>query len=463
MKVTSFAGGDIDRRILLAMITSTEALSRIIPLWQEKPWDSSWLNRIGRECVRYFNRHGEAPNSAIQDWFSNVAEHWRDKEAVREAEIFLEIINGEGERSQELPNPNHIYDLAMSRWEEISLRRLSNDINHAREQGNLEEARSKVFTWAPPAASEREFIDVLQDMEAVRRACTYSRQEPLITYDQGLGDFFGDSLRKDSFIAFMGPDKSGKSMWLLDVAFRAVLARKRTVYFEAGDLSEDQVMERIVSRIMRRPARPGPYDLPTEMFNGKPPRVVSKEKVCEKHLNFKLGWEAFQSLVTNRIRSNEPYWKLHCSPNSTLQVSTIRSMLKRLLITGWPAEVVIVDYADILASPSGIKETRDQSNAIWKQLRAISQEFNCLVVTATQTNAKSYTAEIVNRTNFSEDKRKLAHVTGMVGISASVEEKEMGLCRLNWVVRRERGFSDRMCCYAAGCLAICNPSMFSVF
>jgi hypothetical protein len=69
----------------------------------------------------------------------------------------------------------------------------------------------------------------------------------------------------------------------------------------------------------------------------------------------------------------------------------------------------------------------------------------------------------MNRSNFSEDKRKNAHVTGMVGLNQTPDENEMEVMRLNWIVRRGARFTNSECCYLAGCLAIGNPAIRSCF
>jgi hypothetical protein len=66
-------------------------------------------------------------------------------------------------------------------------------------------------------------------------------------------------------------------------------------------------------------------------------------------------------------------------------------------------------------------------------------------------------------TNFTDDKRKRAHVTGSVGLNATREEKEMGITRLNWIVLRESQSIIEKCCCCCGCLALANPCMLSTF
>jgi hypothetical protein len=143
-----------------------------------------------------------------------------------------------------------------------------------------------------------------------------------------------------------------------------------------------------------------------------------------------------------------------------LTVAAMRSLLLTEVRKGWPVDAVFVDYADILAPPAGfVGDSREATNENWKQLRRLSQELHCLVVTATQTKATSYAAKGLDMTHFSEDKRKFAHVTGMVGINQDVDEKEAEVQRLNFVVRRERRFVTTRYCHVAGCLTLGNPAV----
>lgn len=96
-------------------------------------------------------------------------------------------------------------------------------------------------------------------------------------------------------------------------------------------------------------------------------------------------------------------------------------------------------------------------------LRRMSTDLHCLVVTATQTNAASYKEETLKMSSFSEDKRKLSHVTGAVGLNTTDDEKRQGLMRWNWIVRREDSFDPGIHCHVAGCLAIANPAVLSTF
>ena len=51
----------------------------------------------------------------------------------------------------------------------------------------------------------------------------------------------------------------------------------------------------------------------------------------------------------------------------------------------------------------------------------------------------------------------------MFGINMSTDEKDAGVSRINVINRREGDFNSRRPAYVAGCLALANPAIVSVF
>ncbi|MBT9138972.1 MAG: hypothetical protein DDT31_01552 [Syntrophomonadaceae bacterium] len=124
-------------------------------------------------------------------------------------------------------------------------------------------------------------------------------------------------------------------------------------------------------------------------------------------------------------------------------------------------DVIVIDYADILASDYK-GEFRHQENEKWKALRRLSQSRKCLVITATQTDTDAYKKKSITLDNFSEDKRKYAHVTGMLTLNQTPEEKEAGTMRLNWLLLRDGEFGGNNEVTVAQALRIGQPMLFSV-
>ena len=127
-------------------------------------------------------------------------------------------------------------------------------------------------------------------------------------------------------------------------------------------------------------------------------------------------------------------------------------------------DVILIDYADLLQSD--VRDSfRHQQNDIWMKLRGLSQERHCLIITPTQANSKSYEKALQGQSNFSEDKRKYAHVTAMYGLNQDPEgrEKKLGLMRINQLVVREGEFSPTNQVYIMQKLQIGRPYLGSFF
>ena len=218
-------------------------------------------------------------------------------------------------------------------------------------------------------------------------------------------------------------------------------------------------------RVSKQPLYPGKIVYPIAIKRRNDDKVVRKGEVkrFKKKLSWQKAYKACKLIIKRKIKSKDTYLKLSCHPNSTLSVKSIIGILEDWAKEGWTPDVIVIDYADILNMDYSFLEGRDRINETWKQLRALSQKYHCLVVTATQADAASYTKDIVNMSNFSEDKRKLSHVTGVVGINATTKEKDLGIMRLNWVVLREGFYNTKRCVHVAGCLDIANPAIKSCF
>ena len=72
----------------------------------------------------------------------------------------------------------------------------------------------------------------------------------------------------------------------------------------------------------------------------------------------------------------------------------------------------------------------------------MSQERHCCLVTVTQADAASYEQDKLKLKNFSEDKRKYAHVTAMYALNQDKtgREKKLGIVRIGELVVREDDF-----------------------
>lgn len=457
---------DEERAILTAMIIDSAVLGRLTPNWKSNLFASPYANRVAKWCVSYFRQYDKAPASHIQNIYESWASDARNKDQVEIIGNLLGSLSRQYRRLKRDSNSDYILDLANTYFNKTQLSRLTDTISGDIMQGKIDSALLRVANYRKVEIGTTEPIDVLHSKEAIKSAFDEKR-EPLVRYNEGLGKFFGKHLERDGLIAFQGPEKRGKSFMLQEIAFRAVVQRRRVAFFECGDLSQNQIMRRFMVRIAKKPVYPCkvkyPKSIRLKKIEGKEPiaQLRYKSKSFKSQLSWREAYKACSELTRNRRLKS--VWRLSCHYNSTLSVDDIRSTLDEWRKDEWIPDVIVIDYADILRMEYSGLEGRDRYDETWKRLRRLSQENHCLVVTATQAAAGAYKAQTQGQEHFSEDKRKNAHVTGMVGLNQTAAEKERGMMRLNWIDLREGYFSPRRCCYVATCLELACMAVKSIF
>jgi len=454
-----------ERIILTGMIVDKHVIGRLLGKWTGDMFKNRWANLIGGWCVKHYQRYQEAPLNRIEDLFRAWADKQEDKKTVQMIEKFLSSLSHEYEEEKQDINTDYVLDVAGKYFNQVQLERLTDEVQDDIADGHADRGQEKVMQYTQVELGVGAGVNVLQDKEAINQAFDDERIQ-IVKYPGDLGKFFGQALERDGLIAFLGPEKRGKTFWLMDVAYMAMLQRRKVAFFEAGDMSQNQMMRRLMTRIAGRPIRPTTVKIPIKMRkrrSEKTAEVKTERRRFDTPLSQSKAKKACARIMRTKIRSKKPYFKLSCHPTSTLNMATIKSTLQEWERDGWVPDVIIIDYADIMDMREPGMEGRDQINHLWKQLRGLSQERHCLVVTATQADTDSYTVNTIGMKNFTDDKRKFAHVTGMIGINQNSAEKGKGVMRLNWIVLRENEFNTNKCVHVAGCLSLARPAMISCF
>lgn len=455
----------LERQFLVAMITTTPFLAAVAPGLEPDLFAARYVATVSRWCAEYFTAYGEAPGRNIEPlyhaWVENDKPEPSDADAVSD---FLESLSQsyEGDATINVP---HLLD-EMSTY--VTLRRvqrLNDNLSAHLMRGEKEEAVRAITEFRETSLNERTGYNPARGRDHLRRAYA-EPAESLLRFSGDAGVFFDPAFTRDSLIGIQGPQKRGKTWWCLEFVYRALRAHRKVCLFEVGDLSESQITKRMAVRMagipMRRSQCAGVM-IPTEITlvddpegKGRVAEVqyrsqkwedpldeqsayVGQKKFCRRHKISKVG--------------DQVMFSVH--PNSSINVVGIDAILSK-----WEYErdfrpdVCVIDYADILAPENPREEPRQRVNDTWKALRRLSQERHMCVIAPTQANAASYKTETQSMSNFSEDNRKLSHVTGMLALNQTAGEKEKGVMRLNWIVLRESEFHTSQCLYVAQCLAL---------
>lgn len=511
----------IERTIVVGLVCSTEYAQQIVPLWDPDYLESNEAYTIADWCIEYFNEYGTAPGRAIQDiYFDKKRTGDIPRDLVESVKEDMEDLLDE---LQESFNLKYALDKTKEYFRERHLELHQAKIKELMDGGEVEAAELLMSTFKRTSIALDDSIDLSDDDIGLKIKAAFKQSaSPLIEYSGALGRMLNDRLIRGAFVSLMASEKRGKSFWLLDMAIRGTRRGYKVAFFQAGDMTEGQQIKRTASYLAKLPTsekytgeifipqidclrnqlddcdKPerqnregvftgGEYDLDNirkeltkdalleayEDFGGIHRPCRNCQEFHEKPLgvpwlepiqvDLALDEDAAVEAVEKFFVEKKRRFKLSTHPNSTLSVPNIRS-----IINGWEKndnfipDIIIIDYADLLIADT-TKEFRHQQNEIWKDLRALSQERNCLVLTATQADAKSYETNLLKMTNFSEDKRKFAHVTAMFGLNQDKygREKKLGIMRVNELVIREGEFDSTMGVTVLQSLNLGRPSIGS--
>lgn len=471
----------IDRKPLLRalghVIMDGKVAQAISAKWDGKPvFGQSWCNKILSWGADHFKNYGEAMReqgfaTRFEDW-ADKAKNKDDVELMQSFSQYLSDIYSQTANT----NSDYALDQVLAELRRAKLTSLEKSIRASLEAGNLDKAEGDVVSYARIQVGEEGCEDPFTDEEDIEDTYAGSAK-PLIRYPGSLGVFLQDVLTRDAFVAFEAPEKTGKSFVLLDLAYRAMRQRKKVIFFAIGDMSKRQVKLRLMSRNAKHPFKspnniwPYTFDYPELLKKGRRDTmdVDAKKLTFNSPMDKELAKAACKKVMQHKVKSRDSYFKLCVRPNFSMNVLDIEGVLQSLELGGWIPDVVVIDYADLFSPLPGKELTpRDLTNRSWMMLRGLADKRHCLVVTATQGKASAYKKArlrkaTLNREDYSEDKRKNAHATAIIGLNVTDEEKEKGLCRWNFVVAREIGFVSSKVVHVAGCLPLCNPCVLSSF
>lgn len=464
MKTEKRAGGLLARKVLLGLATDASVCASIAPLWDGKGFSSRWENLFAGWAIKHYLKYGKPVGRDIGGYYDRWCEKNRDEDVQDAVARLVEAVSSTVKSKQKAGSPEFLIDAAQELLNRTKLDQLREEVQAKIAHGDVDEAMEAVQKFRRVEIGAGAPIQLFKGGSVVKAAFD-NISEVLVKWPQpALRQFFGTAFARGEFVCFMAGEKTGKSFMLQEVAYQAITQGNNVAFFEVGDQTKSQIIRRFAARAAERPSKADTgFKMPTGLVPGDAgdaPKLSYKVRRYEKEMTAGEAHTAFKALGK---KHGSDSLQLSVHPNSSITALQIGHILQEWARDGWVADVVVVDYSDILAPLNGSAETRDQINATWKALRGLGQKLDCCMVTATQADAASYKAHTLGRTNFSEDKRKYAHVTAMFGINRTEAEYDQGLMRLNCILARDLEFSSERCVFVAPCFAVANPCVFSCF
>lgn len=210
----------------------------------------------------------------------------------------------------------------------------------------------------------------------------------------------------------MGGAKAGKSMGMISFGINAIAAGYRTLYVTL-EVASSIIAERIDANVAERAM----FELGTHIHE-------VDEKVA-----------AFMAKAAPFI--------IHEFPTGTMRASDLRRLIEHYKAQGVTFDLVIVDYADLMAPERVTDNVQENSKSIYVNLRGLAMEEGFACLTATQTNREGAKKAVATATDVAEDFNKIRIADVVISINKTEEERALNQARLHFAASRNQrsGFS----------------------
>ncbi len=226
---------------------------------------------------------------------------------------------------------------------------------------------------------------------------------------------------KGMLMVLFGMPKSGKSMWMCNMAAKSVQMGYNTAYITL-ELQRELVHMRIGSNML---------NVPLDDYE----KLVEDQDLLKQKLN------------TVRQRSLRPMGELHVAefPSSSASANDIEAYLKKAEeLLGYKFDNIFIDYLNIMKNwrnPNS-ENTYIKIKQISEDIRGIGQRNNWAMISVTQTNRSGWEANDLSITSIAESAGLLHTVDILFGIVTNAEMKAKGEYFLKCLANRVAGYEN---------------------
>tara|TARA_R110002110_G_scaffold83975_12_gene218054 strand:- start:468 stop:1820 length:1353 start_codon:yes stop_codon:yes gene_type:complete len=146
----------------------------------------------------------------------------------------------------------------------------------------------------------------------------------------------------------------------------------------------------------------------------------------------------FKELIYESVKELEGSLIIKEYSTKSATTNSIRNHLEKLKIKDIEPDMIIIDYGDLLRPISGKNEKRHELESIYEEMRAIAQDFDCPLWTASQTNRSGLNAEVITLESISEAFSKCFVADFIFSVSRTVEDKSANSGRV-YVAKNRNG------------------------
>ena len=219
----------IERRIIIGMIVSTDYLKAVQSWWDDDFIVSQVAFTLSNWIWEYYEKYSEAPVKEIQGIYDEKKKTLPDDVAEEIGYDILPSLSEEFKHKDKF-NIKYLLDRTVEYFRARHL-----EIHNEKERelilaGKNDEAERLRALYLPLVSKNNEDYDGFymgseESIEMIGRA--FSEQEKgLIEFPGPFGDLLNAQLGRDAFVAFLAPEKRGKSFILLEMGYEGPKTKK---------------------------------------------------------------------------------------------------------------------------------------------------------------------------------------------------------------------------------------------
>lgn len=454
-----------------------------MPIFNLDYFKNDFTKTIAKWVIDYYKKYQTAPLATINDLYKV------NKAKLKEADAdlistFLSKISRRYE-NEDTFNVDYLIDKTLGYFKERALALTGENILSYVDIGQVDKAELQIQEYKQVSKLTSGWVDIFASDYILDNF-----KESVDNDDEGLFKLVGDlgnhlgRFERGWLVAFLAPMKRGKTFFLQEVALQAINNRLN-VLFVSLEMNTQGIANRFY-RMMTglgdekcdivpvfdcksnqngfcdRPERTNSHTL---YVDGKLPKYNNKlpYKVCTKCRGIDYDYKVatwFEKVKKDPISLSKvsrmtqgfktmygDHLRVKAYPAYSANLEHIKNDLAVLEMTeDFIPDVIVVDYADILAPENKNIEGRDRYDETWKMLKNLAATKHCLVVTASQSNRKTLEKKNVKAVDIAEDIRKVAHVDAMYALSQTPEEKVDGIMRISVIAHRFKDFDELAQC-----------------
>lgn len=452
-----------EQDIVLGMIISTDFLKRIRPMYKPEYFSLYYAKTVAGWCIEYFDKYQKAPFTDIKSIFEAKKNTIISEDKAEMIDTFLARISDKFEQEDEHYNLDFNVDKAKNFFKGSNAYLFEEKIRGLRLLGDYEAIDAEVARFK----RVDELISMgsnFWDKDTERISDTLNSihdTNALLRLPGELGSLIRP-LQRGDFLALVGPAKRGKSYLLMELALWACFNRCNVLFF-SWEMPRRDVDLRLYQRLTGTfiPGHEEEYEKEVEVpyfdNNFYQNQLIHKRKVIKKAVNFSDVYQKIKH-IDSFIKGKQ--LRIECAPSKSMSGDDMRNVMDNLAYyEGFEADVVVTDYADIGRS-SRKEERRHEIDSVWLDHRAIGQERDQLIISASHTNKQTFSRDI-RESDMSEDNRKLNHVTMALALNSSEEDQLNNSIRIRPLVDRYRGVLPNKEAVVLQCLECGQPYLDS--